>query len=185
MDDAEGLEESIDGVDHKQEEARGREEREDDGAETPPRGCAVDGGGFNERTRDGVQPGEEEEEIVGNLFPRGGHHEQEERLIPVDLVVPRVAEVVQGLGQDAAGRVEEKEPEHARERRRDGVGDDEHGFVERAAPVHLIREHGEEQGRAHRQHDGGEAEHERQTQRFQVAGIGKEGDEIVESHEFP
>lgn len=69
------------------------------------------------------------------------------------------------LGEHAPGRVEQEQPEHARERRRDGVGDDEHGFVQRAAPVHLIGEDREQQGGPHCEDDGGEAEHERQAQR--------------------
>ena len=69
MDDAEGFKQRIDRVHHKQEEARGRQKREDDRAEPPPRGCAVDGRGFDERAGDGVQPGEEEQEVIRDLFP--------------------------------------------------------------------------------------------------------------------
>ena len=68
-DDAEGFEQRIDRVHHKQEEACGRQKRENDRAEPPPRGRAVDGRGLDERAGDGVQPGEEEQEVIRDLFP--------------------------------------------------------------------------------------------------------------------
>ena len=64
MDDAEGVEEGVDHVDHQQEEGGRRQQREDDGPEALDRPGAVDGRGLDQRSRDRLQAGQEEEEVV-------------------------------------------------------------------------------------------------------------------------
>src|SRR5712664_41364 len=71
VDDAESLEERVHDVDHQEEEGGGREQREYDGPEAPARSRAIDGGGFDERARDGLQAGEEEKKVVADLLPGG------------------------------------------------------------------------------------------------------------------
>lgn len=68
MDDAEGFEQRIDRVHHKQEEACGRQKRENDRAEPPPRGRAVDGRGLDERAGDGVQPARKNRKLYEICF---------------------------------------------------------------------------------------------------------------------
>jgi hypothetical protein len=73
MDHAERVEERIDDVDDQQEEARSATAAEEDhGPEAPPRARAVDRRGLEQRFRDRLQPGEEEQEIVADLLPGRG-----------------------------------------------------------------------------------------------------------------
>ena len=70
VDDAERVEEGVDGVDDEQEEGRRREQREDDRPEALRRAGAVDRRRLDQRLRDRLQAGDEEQEIVADLLPR-------------------------------------------------------------------------------------------------------------------
>src|SRR5215213_4951822 len=63
-DDAEGAEEGVDDVDHQQEEAGGRQQRENDVPEAPAWAGPVDGGGLDQGLGDRLKAGEEEQEVV-------------------------------------------------------------------------------------------------------------------------
>src|SRR3546814_12944984 len=68
--DLEGVEEGVDEVDDDEEEGGRREQREDDGPEAPRRPRAVDRRRLDERSRDRLQAGEEEQEVVARSEER-------------------------------------------------------------------------------------------------------------------
>ena len=72
VDDAEGVEERVDDVDDEQEERGRREQRKHDREEAPHRSGAVDRRRLDQRFRNRLQPGEEEQEVVADLFPDRG-----------------------------------------------------------------------------------------------------------------
>ena len=56
---------------------------------------AVDGRRLDQRARDGLQPGQEEQEVVADLLPGRGDHHQDHGVAAVEVVVPVVAEALQ------------------------------------------------------------------------------------------
>jgi hypothetical protein len=61
----------------------GRKQREDDRPEAPARPGPVDGRGLDQRFGDGLQPGEEEQEVVGYLLPGGRDDDQIMAWVPL------------------------------------------------------------------------------------------------------
>jgi hypothetical protein len=105
MDDAERVEEGIDRVDHQQEEGGRREQREDDGPEAlglgrAPSMAAASISDFG----NGLQAGDEEQEIVADLLPGGGGHDQHHRLVAVEQRVPVMPIARSSIGQRAESR---------------------------------------------------------------------------------
>jgi hypothetical protein len=110
---AEGADEGEEHVDHQQKEAGWRKQRENDVPEAPSRPCAVDGGGLDQRLGDRLQAGQEEQEIVTQLVPHRGEHDQQQSLVAVDHVVELDADAREQPGDDADRRVEQEAPQHA------------------------------------------------------------------------
>ena len=80
--------------------------------EAPPGPRAVDGGGLDQRLRDRLQAGQEEQEVVGDLLPDRGHHDQRHRVVGIEQVVPVDADLAQRVGHDAERRREHEHPQH-------------------------------------------------------------------------
>lgn len=95
VDDAERVEEHVDDVHHQQKEHGRRQQRKDDGPEPAQGTGAVNGGGFQHAFRNRLKPGEEEQEVVGNLLPDRGHHNEGHGVIAVEQRIPVKAEGAQ------------------------------------------------------------------------------------------
>src|SRR6266849_9293362 len=108
VNDSERIEERVDDVDDEKEERRRPDQRQDDGAKAPCRPGAVDRRRLDQRARARLQRGEEEYEIVRHLLPRGGHHDEDERMGAVEQRIPVEAEARQRIGVDAGGRVQQE-----------------------------------------------------------------------------
>ena len=134
-------------VDDHQEEAGGRQQREGDGAEPAPAPRAVHPGGLDHRARDGLQPGQEEDEIVADLLPGAGDHDHEERLAAVDIIVPADTVRVQPAPQQPHLRIEYEQPQHRRNDGRDGIGPDQQRAIDGAPAYLAVGERGEQQRR--------------------------------------
>ena len=99
VDDAERVEEGIDDVDDQKEEDGRREQRKCHCPEPTHRARAVDGRGLEHAFRDRLQPGEEEQEVIGYLFPGCGENDQERGLIAVEQWIPVDAEGTEIVGE--------------------------------------------------------------------------------------
>ncbi len=182
--DPEGVEERVDDVDHEQEERGRREQREDDGPEPLERARAVDGRGLDQRAGDGLEPGEEEQEVVADLLPRGGDDDEDHRVVAVEVVVPVVAERLQEVGEDPDGWVEHEEPQHASHRRGDGVGPDDQRAVRRRSLDDAVRHRREQERRAQRQRRGRDGEQDSSAEALKVDRVREQAGEVVEPDEL-
>ena len=106
-----------------------------DRPEAPPRAGAVDGGRLDQRLRDRLQAGQEEQEVVGDLLPDRGHHDQRHRVVGVEQVVPVDARscAARSATTPMRGR-EHEQPQHAGHRRRHRVRPDQQRLVDACAP---------------------------------------------------
>ena len=143
--DAEGVEERVNDVDHEQEEGRRRQQRELDAPEPPPYAGAVDGRRFDERLRDRLQAGQEEQEVVGDVLPDRRHDDQRHGVVAVEDVVPLEAQFDEHVADHAVGRGEHHQPQHAGDHRRHRVGPDQQGLVDAGAAHHAVGQHGQQQ----------------------------------------
>ena len=159
MDDAEGIKERIDDADHQQKEGGRRQQRKDDGPEPAHRAGAVDRGGLQHGLGDRLQPGQEEDEVVADLFPRRADDHQEHGLAGIVDVVELIAEPAEPERDDAELGREQEQPQHAGDRRRHGVGPDQQGLVGGGAADHLVGLDRQDQGDAHGQERDRGAEH--------------------------
>ncbi len=184
VDDAEGVEEGVDDVHHQQEEGGRRQQREDDGPEAPQRPGAVDGRRLDQRLRDRLQAGEEEQEVVGDLLPHRGDHHQQHRLVALEDPVPVDAPALEHVGDDADRGREHERPQHAGDRRRHGVGPDQQRLVGHRAAQHAVG-HGREQQRdrdAEERHQ--HAEQRGDLERVEVVAVREQGGEVREADEL-
>ncbi|MNL53627.1 hypothetical protein D3C87_1768900 [compost metagenome] len=110
MDDAEGVEEGVNRVDDEQEERCRCQKREHDRPEASRSARAVDRRGLDQRFRDRLQAGDEEKEIVADLFPGRRNDDQHHGLIAVQKRIPGKAVPPQDIGKCAHRRVEHEEP---------------------------------------------------------------------------
>ena len=142
---------------------------------------AVDRRRLDQRFRDRLQAGEEEQEVVADLLPHRGHDHQQHRLVAVEDPVPVDRPALQHVGHDADRGREQERPQHAGDRRRHRVGPDQQRLVgERAA--HDAVGHGREQQRdgdaaARDQH----AEQRRDLERLEVVAVREQRGEILEA----
>jgi len=161
VDDAEGVEEGVDDIDHQEKEARRRQQREDDRPEPAAGRSAIDGRGFEQCFWDRLQPGEEEQKIIADLLPGGGKDHQQQGLPAVQDIVPVDAGAAQTDSNDADARVEEEEPKHTGNRGGDRIGKQQHRLIKSAAADDFVGHHGKQQPRDRRQECHGEAEDQR------------------------
>ena len=162
----------------------GESRGEDDGPEPLERAGPVDGCRFDQRTRNRLQSGEKEQEVVADLLPRGGQDDQDHGVGAVEVVVPVVADRLQAVGEDPDGRIEHEEPEHTGHRRSDGIGPDDQRPVG-GRPLDDPVGHGrQQQGDTEGQGRGRDREHDGAAEALQVDGIREQADEVVEPDEL-
>ena len=125
MDHAKGFKKRIDDIYHQQEKGGRRQQRQNDGEETAPETCAVDRGRLDHRTRHRLQGRKEEQEIVADATPGGGHDYEPHRLAAIQDVVPLITDLPKIPGHDANARVEHEKPQHPGDRGGDGIGPDQ------------------------------------------------------------
>ena len=87
INDAEGVEERVDDVDHQQEERGGRQQRELDVPEPAP-GPPSMAAASDQRLGDGPQAREENRKLWRSASTRGSNHDQRHRVVGVHQVVP-------------------------------------------------------------------------------------------------
>ncbi len=184
IDDRERVEKRVDDVDHEQEEGRRRQHREDDRPETAGRTGAVDRGRLDQRFRDRLQAGQEEQEVVADLLPHGGDHDQDQRLPRIEQVIPVVAQRAQQVGYHAKRRIEQEQPEHGGDRRRDGVGPDQQRLVHLGAANDAVGEDGEQQRHGETDDGDQDGEYRRDLERRQVTRVVEQVAEVVEPDEL-
>src|SRR5262249_10368436 len=184
IDDPERVEERVDDVDDEQKERRRRQQREHDRQEALDRAGAVDRGGFDQRFGNRLQPRQAEQEVVADLFPDGRDHHHDQRVGAVQKRIPRNAETLEPMRDDAERRVEQEQPENRGHRRRDRVRPDQQRLVDGGAADHAVGEHGEDQRQeqaARRNHHGKDR---RDLERREVVLVVEEIAEILEPDEL-
>ena len=184
MDDAEGVEEGVDHVDHEQEEGGRREQRKDDGPEPLERAGAVDRRRLEHRFRNHLESGQEEQEVVGDLLPGRRHHHQKHGLAADQHVVPLVAQGPQPQREDAVGRAEQEQPEDPGHRGRDRIGPQQRAPVNRRALYHPVRQDREQEPGGQREKGGGDAELGGDEHRFEIMRIVEQFLEVLEPDEL-
>jgi hypothetical protein len=105
---------------------------------------AVNGGGLNQRTRDRLQRGEEEQEVVAYLLPYRGEDHQEHRLAAVLRVVPVVAQLAEEMGDQPAPGVKRKIHSTAATAGH-GVRQQHQRLIKAAAAHHIVDQRGKKQ----------------------------------------
>ena len=173
MDDAERVEEGIDRVDDQQEERRRRQQRKDDGPEALGLARAINGGGFDQRFRDRLQAGDEEQEIVADLLPCCRGNDKHHRLIAVEQRVPIISGRANEIGERSHRRIEQEEPEHARDGRCNRIGPDHQRTVDAFAADDLVGHDGEQQGKSHGNERGRDGEDHRHLKRVHIVRIAR------------
>ena len=150
MDDREGFEEGVHQVHDQQVEGGRGKQGKHDAPEALARAGPVDGRGLHQGCRHVLQPGHEEDEVVGDLLPGGGQGDQEEGLAAVEQVIPLHAEALeQHVRQHPDVGVEHEHPQHAGHQGGHRIGPDQHGLVEQGPADAAVGLHRQEQGDAH------------------------------------
>ncbi|MPN09557.1 hypothetical protein SDC9_156848 [bioreactor metagenome] len=131
-----------------------------------------------------MQTGQEEQEVVGNLLPHRGHHDQRHGLVFVHQEVPVVADAFQRIRHYAERGREHEHPQHARDDRCHGVGHDEQRLVDHGAAHDAVGKDRQRQrddnAKARHQH----REHRRAIKGLVIARVVEQLDEVVQPHPF-
>ena len=85
----------------------------------------------------------------------------------------------QPIGDDADAGIEQEHPQHPGDRRRDRIGQQQHGLVERRAAHDAVGHHRQQQPRRQRQQRHRDTEERGHRERGRVVGIGEQRGEIV------
>ena len=182
VDDREGVKKRIDHIDDKQEKSRRREQRKLHRPKAPPGACAVHRGGFNQAFGDGLQTGQEEKKVVGDLLPHRCGHDQQHGVGAVEQMVPVNACSTQPKAHDANAGREHEEPQHPGHGGRHGIGPDQQGFVDRCAAHHAVGHHREHQRNAQACRGHQHRKHGRGFERLQVGLVSKEPRKVFTAH---
>jgi len=129
----------------------GDSNEKDDGPEPPHRLGAVDRGGLDHAFRNGLQAGEEEQEIVADLVPDRDDDDEDHRVRPVQHRIPVDAVALQRARDHAETGLEHEDEEHAGNRRRHRIGNDEERAVDLDAGDAAVRHRGEQQAERQRE----------------------------------
>src|SRR5690606_19688721 len=184
VNDGEGIEKGINDVHHQKEEGGGRQQRKNDGPESAHRPRPVDGGGFQQGARNGLQPRQEEHEVIGNLFPDRRKHHQNHGVVRYQTRVPGQAGLHEVDGQNPDRGRKQEEPEHPRYRSGDGIGPDQHVAVDAGGLDDPVGQHCQEQG--HTQPDYGDQHREigGDLEGIEIVAIAQQFAEILQPDEL-
>src|SRR5207253_3407534 len=98
-------------VDDEQEERRRRQQRENDRREALYRPGSIDRRRLEQRLRYRLKAGEEEQEVVADLFPDRRDDDHDQRVRSVQQRIPGDAPAVHPVREDAERRIEQEQPQ--------------------------------------------------------------------------
>src|SRR5882757_6026836 len=130
IDDAEGILEAFGYVDDQKEEDRRRDQRELDIPETPDDARTVHCGGLDQRAGYGLECGEEEDEVVADIFPREGDDDRRHGIRAIKTWIPDPRPHPVDDGKEPRLRRQDEAEGQRQGRRGDAIGPDQHHAIQ-------------------------------------------------------
>ena len=103
-----------------------------------------------------MQPGQEEQEVVGNLFPGRGQHHHQHGLIAIQRIIPVNARGLQRAANQPDIRVEQENIKNGGNGRRHGIGPDQQRAIGILATNMPVGQHRQAKRQAHGKHGDGQ-----------------------------
>ena len=137
---------------------------------------------LHQRFRDGLQPGKEEDEVIGHLLPRAGDDHHRHGLIAAGNRIPHAGENVVYVKHDPGTGIEDKPKSEADGRGRDGIGPDHPDLVGFEAAQLAVNEHRKRQRHANCQSGRPDGIDHRDPDRVPIKIIRQNFLEIIKAH---